>query len=180
MEDTNLLLIYLVTLVVLLSVATVLVIRQVFKTRRVEGNLNRLQNKLSQETGTAQEYYELGSLMLDKKLYSQAVLHLKQALKLLEEEDSDKAALIYNALGFSYFAQEQYDLAIRQYKEALDIAPGYVTAWNNLGHSYERKQLTAQALESYETALNHEPENETAKRRASSLRKRFVPAGEKE
>ncbi len=178
MEDTNLLLTYLVTLLGLLSVAAVLVIRQVFKTRRVEGTLNRLQNKLSKEKGTAQEYYELGSLLLDKKLYSQAVIQLKQALKLLTEEEAEQAALIGNALGYAYFAQEQYDLAIRQYKEALDIAPDYVTALNNLGHSYERKQLTAQALESYELSLKYSPDNKTAKRRAESLRKRLAPAGQ--
>lgn len=178
MEDTNLLLIYLVTLLVLLGVAAVLVIRQVYKTRRVEGSLNRLQTKLTKEKGTAQEHYELGSLMVDKKLYSQAVIQLKQALKLLDAEESDKAALIYNALGFAYFAQEQYDLAIRQYKEALDIAPTYVTALNNLGHSYERKQLMAQALEAYEAALKYEPENKTAQRRAESLKKRFIPAAQ--
>ncbi|RZM82721.1 tetratricopeptide repeat protein [Leptolyngbya iicbica] len=178
MEDTNLLLTYLVTLLGLLSVAAVLVIRQVFKTRRVEGTLNRLQSKLSKEKGSAQEYYELGSLLLDKKLYSQAVIQLKQALKLLTEEESEQAALISNALGYAYFAQEQYDLAIRQYKEALDIAPTYVTALNNLGHSYERKQLTAQALESYELSLQYDPDNKTAKRRAESLRKRLAPAGQ--
>jgi len=41
---------------------------------------------------------------------------------------------------------------------------------NNLGHSYERKQLIAQSLESYEEALKLDPENKTAKRRAESLR----------
>lgn len=178
MEDTNLLLTYLVTLLGLLSVAAVLVIRQVFKTRRVEGTLNRLQSKLSKEKGNAREYYELGSLLLDKKLYSQAVTQLKQALKLLAKEESEQAALISNALGYAYFAQEQYDLAIRQYKEALDIAPTYVTALNNLGHSYERKQLTTQALESYELALQYDPSNKTAQRRAESLRKRLTPAGQ--
>ena len=174
MENTNLLLTYLVTLLVLLGVAAVLVVRQVYKTRRMETTLNRLQNKLTKGKGTAQEYYELGSLMLDKKLYSQATMQLKQALKSLDDEEADNATLIYNALGFSYFAQEQYDLAIRQYKEALQIAPDYVTALNNLGHSYERKQLTSQALEAYETAMKHDPQNKTAKRRAESLRKRLV------
>ncbi|MEO1180849.1 MAG: tetratricopeptide repeat protein, partial [Cyanobacteria bacterium J06636_28] len=72
------------------------------------------------------------------------------------------------------FAQGQFDLAIRQYKAALKITPGYVTALNNLGHSYEKKQLTVQALESYEQALKVEPDNITAKRRAQSLRKRVA------
>ncbi|MEO1093695.1 MAG: tetratricopeptide repeat protein [Cyanobacteria bacterium J06638_28] len=176
MEDSNLLLTYLATLLVLLGVAAIFVLQQVIKTRRVEGTLNRLQSKLTKEKGSAQEYYELGSLLLDKKLYSQAMVQLKQALKVLEKDESENAALIYNALGFSYFAQEQYDLAIRQYKEALQIAPDYVNALNNLGHSYERKQLTTQALETYEASLKRDPGNKTAKRRAESLRKRMVPS----
>ncbi|NER82808.1 MAG: tetratricopeptide repeat protein [Leptolyngbya sp. SIO1D8] len=176
MENTRLLLIYLVTLLALLGVAAFFVILQVYKTRRVEGTLNRLQNKLTKDKGTAQEYYELGSLLLDKKLYSQATAQLKQALKILAEDEIENAAIIYNALGFAYFSQEQYDLAIRQYKEALQISPDYVTAFNNLGHSYERKQLTSQALEAYEESLKRDPQNKTAKRRAESLRKRLVPS----
>ncbi|MFE4105169.1 tetratricopeptide repeat protein [Almyronema epifaneia] len=175
MENSNFLLVYLSVLLVLLGVAAFFVLRQVLRTRRIETTLSRLQNKLTKEKGTAQEYYELGSLLLDKKLYTQAALYLQQALKNLStEEEAENAAIVYNALGFTYFAQEQYDLAIRHYKDALKIAPNYVTALNNLGHSYEQKQLTTQALEAYEAALKHEPNNPTAKRRAESLRKRVV------
>jgi len=179
MENRNLLLIYLAILLGLLSIAAFFVVRQVIKTRRIESTLSRLQSKLTKEKGTAQEYYELSSLLLDKKLYTQAVLYLQQALKQLGEDDSENAAVVHNALGYAYFAQEQYDLAIRNYKEALKITPAYVTALNNLGHSYERKQLMNQALEVYESALAAEPQNSTAKRRADSLRKRLVTTSEK-
>ncbi|MBX2863060.1 MAG: tetratricopeptide repeat protein [Leptolyngbyaceae cyanobacterium MAG.088] len=175
MENSTLFLTYLGILISLLGITAFFIIRQVFKTRRIEMTLGRLQKKLTKEKGTAQEYYELGSLLLDKKLFSQSALYLQQALKALqEEEESENAPLIYNALGYSYFAQGQFDLAIRQYKAALKIAPGYVTALNNLGHSYEKKQLTVQALESYDQALKIEPDNATAKRRAQSLRKRVT------
>jgi tetratricopeptide (TPR) repeat protein len=176
MENSNLLLIYLGILLALLSVAAFFVLRQVLKTRRIEGTLSRLQARLTKDKGTAQEYYELGSLLLDKKLYTQAALYLQQALKQLGEGETENSAVVYNALGYAYFAQEQYDLAIRNYKEALKVAPEYVTALNNLGHSYERKQLTAQALESYELALALEPTNTTARRRADSLKKRLTPS----
>jgi tetratricopeptide (TPR) repeat protein len=179
MENSNLLLIYLAILLGLLSIAAFFVVRQVFKTRRIESTLSRLQAKLTKEKGTAQEYYELGSLLLDKKLYTQAVLYLQQALKQIGDSEVENAAVIHNALGYAYFAQDQYDLAIRNYKEALKIAPNYVTALNNLGHSYERKQLMNQALEVYETALEAEPQNSTAKRRADSLRKRLVTTSDK-
>jgi tetratricopeptide (TPR) repeat protein len=176
MENSNLLLTYLAILLTLLSVAAFFVVRQVLKTRRIENTLSRLQARLAKEKGTAQEYYELGSLLLDKKLYTQSALYLQQALKQLSDDEGENAAVIYNALGYTYFAQEQYDLAIRNYKEALKIAPEYVTALNNLAHSYERKQLTAQALESYKAALALEPQNATARRRADSLKKRLTPS----
>ncbi|MEB3358655.1 MAG: tetratricopeptide repeat protein [Synechococcales bacterium] len=176
MDISSLPIVYLSILVIFLAVSAVLVVRQVVKTRRVETRFNRLQNKLTKEKGTAQEYYELSGIYLDKKLYIQAITLLQKALKAKDLGDGENAALVYNALGFAYASQEQYDLAIRQYKEALDRTPDYVTCLNNLGFAYEKKQLAAQALETYEEALKHEPKNSVAKRRAESLRKRFAPA----
>lgn len=172
--DNNLAIVYLSVLLTLLSIAGFVVLRQIFKTRRIETALSRLQKKLTKEKGTAQEYYELGSIYLDKKLYVQAIAMLQKAIKAGEEEGEENIALIYNALGFSYFSQEQYDLAIRQYKEALKCNPKYVTALNNLAHTYERKNLMSQALQTYDQVLSSEPNNNTAKRRAEKLRRRLV------
>jgi len=190
MENINFALVYLGVLVFLLLVASVLIFNQIFKARRTEGQLSKLQQKLVKGNGTPQEYYELGSLLLDKKLYAQAIGKFKQSLKASQADgqtdgqtdgQADEGiqpqsdlALVYNALGFAYFAQEQYDLAIRQYKEALRLAPDYTYALNNLGHAYERKQLTTQALEIYESVLEQEPNNKTARNRSSSLKKRLV------
>lgn len=175
--DDKLLIAYLSILVGLLAVASWFVVRQILRTRRTETTLSRLQNKLNQEKkGTAKEYYELGSILLDKRLHSQAINQFQKALKAKDLEGAENIALVYNALGFTYAAQEQYDLAIRQYKEALDQLPEYPTALNNLGFAYEKKQLVTQALEAYESALAVDPKNGTAKRRAESLRKRLVPS----
>ncbi|MBD1920257.1 tetratricopeptide repeat protein [Microcoleus sp. FACHB-831] len=171
--ETYLPILYLSLLLSILGGASWLIFRQIFRSRKVENNLARLQNKLNVEKGTAQEYYELGSIYLDKKLFSQAVSLFQKALK-AEEGELQYLPLIYNGLGYGYFAQEQYDLAIRNYKEAIKLQPNYITAINNLGHTYEKKKLTAQALEAYDEALKHEPTNITAKRRSESLRKRFV------
>lgn len=172
MENT-LPIVYLSVLLVLLAGAGWAVIRQVLKTRKIESALSRLEQKLKTDRGTVQEYYELGSIYSDKKLFAQAIVLLQKALKGLDAEEENLSA-VHNALGYAYFAQEQYDIAIREYKEALKDNPEYVTALNNLGHVYERKKLTAQALETYEQALKYEPNNPIAKRRAESLRKRFV------
>ncbi|MEB3226246.1 MAG: tetratricopeptide repeat protein [Synechococcus sp.] len=167
---------YLSILVALLGGLAFFLFRQVLKTRRVENTFSQLQTKLKQGSGTAKEYYELGSLYLDKKLYVQAAQLLQKALKVEDGLEPENQALVYNALGYAYFAQEQYDLAIRQYKAALKELPDYVTALNNLANVYEKKQMTAKALETYELALKAEPDNKTAKKRAESLRKRFAAA----
>ncbi|QSJ16510.1 tetratricopeptide repeat protein [Nostoc sp. UHCC 0702] len=169
--DNNLALVYLSILVGLLTFTVVSVFRQIFKTRKRESSLSKLRNKLNKDKGTAQEYYELASIYSEKKVYSQAIALFQKALKAAEEEGEESIAPIYNGLGYAYFAQEQYDLAIRQYKEALKSKPDYVTALNNLGHAYERKKLNTQALQSYEEALKFAPKNATAKRRAESLRR---------
>ena len=172
--DSNLLIVYLSALLVILGSASWFLVRQILKTRKLEMSLERLENKLTTEKGTGQEYYELGSIYVDKKLYSQAIVLFQKALKTQDLEGEEDQAVVYNALGFAHFGQEQYDIAIRQYKEALKLQPEYVTSLNNLGHAYERKKLTAQALEIYEQALACDPDYATDKGRVESLRKRLV------
>jgi tetratricopeptide (TPR) repeat protein len=173
LSDQNLLIIYLTAFLLLLSVAAFFVLRQIIKTTKLEKSLSKLERKLKNERGTVQEYYELGSIYLEKKMFSQANIMLKKALKADGIEPMEMAP-VYNALGYACFGQEQYDLAIRQYKEAIKLEPAYVMAMNNLGHAYEQKKLTSQALEIYEQSLQIEPNNDTAKRRSDSLRRRLV------
>ncbi|GFE69172.1 tetratricopeptide repeat protein [Chroococcus sp. FPU101] len=172
--DDNLPVIYLSGLLIFVAGLAIFVLIQIVRTRRFEGRFSRLQKKLKEEKGTAKEYYELGSMFLDKKLYVQAINLLQKALKAEGEIDPENKALIYNALGFSYYAQEQYELAIRNYKDAIKLYPQYVIALNNLANIYEKKQMSAKALETYEETLKYEPQNSIAKRRAESLRKRFI------
>jgi tetratricopeptide (TPR) repeat protein len=172
--DDNLPIIYLSGLLILLASLAVFVIRQIIKTRSLELTFAKLQRKLSNEKGSSQEYYELGSIYLDKKLYIQSVGLFQKALKVDDGIEPENKALIYNALGYAYFAQEQYDLAIRNYKEATKLYPEYVTALNNLGNVYEKKQMVAKSVETYEQALKVDPQNNIAKRRSESLRKRLI------
>ena len=172
--DNSLVVVYLSVLLVLLGAAGWFVLRQVFKTRKTELSLSRLQNQLTQGKGTTQEHFELGSLYLSKNLALPAVQQFQQALKSAEAEGETNLAPIYNAMGYAYFMQEQFDVAIRTYKEALKLKEDYVVALNNLGHAYERKNLVVPALDAYEKALKHEPKNDTAQRRVKSLRKRVA------
>ncbi|MBD2189622.1 tetratricopeptide repeat protein [Pseudanabaena mucicola] len=169
--DSTLAIAYLGALVLLLAGVSWLVIRQILKARSLENVISDLQPKLQKEKGTPEDYYQLGSVYLRKKLYSQAIALFNKALK----EGGDNIPEVYNALGFSYFSQEQYDLAIKNYKEAIALQDGYVTAINNLAHAYEKKKLLPQSIEMYEQVLKLDEKNEIAKRRLTSLRKQVVP-----
>ena len=174
--ENSLPIVYISVLLVILASASWFLIRQILRTRRVESKFSQLQNKLKQEKGTAEEYYELGSIYLDKKMFVQSLGLFQKAMKAGTDLEPENLALIYNGLGFAYFAQEQYDLAIRQYKEALKLNPEYIVALNNLAFAYEKKQLMNQALQTYEEVLKYDPDNSTAKSRVTSLRKRFIPS----
>ena len=173
METTTFLpTVYLVALTGLLAVVGWLVFREVQRNRLQEKVISRLQPRLTKETGTAEEHYELGSVYLEKKLYDQAIAQFKKSL----EVAGDDVPVVLNALGYAYFVQEQYDLAIRNYKSAVQALNDYPTAWNNLGHAYEKKNLVSPALEAYEKALALDPKNDVSQRRAQSLRKRLSPS----
>ena len=177
--NENLPIIYISVLLGLLILAAIYILREVIKTRQQETTFSRLQKKLKQEKGTAEEYYQLGSLYLDKKLFVQSLSLLQKALKADSDLPVENQALIHNAMGYAYFAQEQYDIAIRQYKEALKLYPEYVVALNNLGNVYEKKQMIVKAVEVYQQALKHDPNNKVAKQRIESLEKRLVPSSSK-
>ncbi len=167
--ETPLALSYVVLLVGILAVVAYLIARQIIKNRQLEKVISELQPKLQKQKGTPQEHYELGSVYLKKKLYAPAIRELQQALKLAKEPIPE----VLNALGYAYFAQEQYDLAIKHYKEALAVKADYLVCWNNLGHAYEKKKLLPQAIEAYEQSLTIEPSNQTANQRLTALKKRI-------
>jgi len=164
--------VYLLILVAFLGGASWFVLRQVLRTRRTELTLTQLQRKLSQDPGSPEDHYELGSILLGKKLFTQAIFQFQKALKSKKlDSSSELAALIHNALGYAYAAQEQYDLAIREYKDALKVVPTYVIALKNLAFAYERKQLTSEAIETYQSVLDLDGGNAVAQKRLDVLRK---------
>jgi hypothetical protein len=73
-------LIYLVAFVALLAVAAVVVTRQVLRNRSIENDLGKLEKKVKSPDCTAEDYYALASIYLDKKLFVQAVILLNKAL----------------------------------------------------------------------------------------------------
>jgi tetratricopeptide (TPR) repeat protein len=83
---------------------------------------------------------------------------------------------VHNALGFAYFSMEKSSMAIDNYKKAVEMQPGYVTAWNNLGDAFEKGRDWKNAYNAYSEALSYAPDNKIARERADSLRSKAEAA----
>lgn len=107
--------------------------------------------------------------MIRRKLYLQAIKNLEKAINLWTGPESDLAE-VYNAIGFANFRLEKTSLAIKNYKKAVELQPGYVVAWNNLGDVYEANEEWKEAFQAYQQSLRQESDNKIAKERADYLR----------
>ena len=113
----------------------------------------------------------MGSIMLRKKVFTQAVRNLKLAAQMWEGDKEDLAQ-IHNALGFGYLSTDKVDEAISEFNKAVELTPGYVTAWNNLGDALEQKKEFKGAIEAYEESLILSPGNKVATVRLDEIKRR--------
>ncbi|MCF8132481.1 MAG: tetratricopeptide repeat protein [Synechococcus sp. Tobar2m-G35] len=160
---------YLLGLIGLLGVIAVVVGRQVWRVRQLEGRLGDLERRCRAADATAADLYELGSVQLEKRLYAQATATLKQARGRLAGEPQEARALIENALGFALATQQKHGEAVVHYRAALKARPAYPVALNNLAFSLEKQQKQGEAVELYRQVLGLEPGNRTAGRRLKLL-----------
>lgn len=163
---------YLIGLVLLLGVAAVVVARQIWRVRRDEVTLARLeQGGDSGQDDEAAALYELASVQLRKRLYGQAVDNLRKALRLARAggDPPEALALIENALGFALAAQSNYKSAIRHYRSALDARPDYPVALNNLAYALEKQSSLEEASQTYRRVLELDAGNKTARKRLERL-----------
>ncbi len=119
---------YLIGLCLLLIIIAILVGRQLFKVRKDELKLIKLEKEDSNTKEDSAKMYELASVQLKKRLYPQAISTLKQALKILDGEPDEAKALIENALGFALAAQNDFKSAVIHYKKALIAKSEYPVA----------------------------------------------------
>jgi tetratricopeptide (TPR) repeat protein len=76
------------------------------------------------------------------------VVKQKDALdKLVADYPNDERA--HFALGNYYFGQQDFTLAIEQYKKATDLAPSYSAAYNILGYAYRQQGDYADAEQAF-------------------------------
>ncbi len=167
---------YLLGLIALLGVAAAVVGRQILRVRRDELAMARLggNDKAGATPRDVSTLYELASVQLRKRLYGEAQVNLKQALKLADAENApaEARALMENALGFTLAAQNNYAAAVRHYRAALRAKADYPVAINNLAFALEKQSKPDEARTLYERVLQLEATNKTARKRLSLLERR--------
>jgi tetratricopeptide (TPR) repeat protein len=168
---------YLLILLIILSIIAFLLIQEIIKKRDLETNLYDFQKKVRENKANGLDHYLLGTLYLSKKLFDQAIIQFRYALKSWDNDDKPGLANLYNTIGFTYFESDQYDLAIYYYKEAIRSVGDYTTALNNLGYAYEKKKMLPEALESYKSVLIYDNGNEVANSRFQILQRRVKNSG---
>lgn len=164
-------LLYLSLLLSFLAVGAYLVVRQVLVRRELEEAAKVLGERVRTNTANAEDYFELGVILLRKKLYTQATRNLEKAKGAWEGAPEDLAQ-VHNALGYAYFNMQRLDNAVTEYRQAVALQPGYVTAWNNLGNALEQQKDMEGAVAAYGEVLNYAPDNDVARQRYDVLKRR--------
>jgi len=164
-------LLYLSGILTLLGAASYFVVTQAIQRRELEMAAKDLGERIRTGTASGQDYFEMGAVMVRKKVYTQSIKYLRQALEQWDGEEQE-LALVRNALGFSLQQQDKADEALEEFKLAVKIQPGYTTAWNNMADVYEKRRDYKNALKAYEETLTYDPDNKIANERIGYLRTR--------
>ena len=160
---------YLLGLIGLLAIVAVVAGRQFLRVRRDEQSLLKMEQEKVASSKDAGALYELASVQLRKRLYSQAIVTLRQAVKRLNDEPDEARALIENALGYALAAEKDFTTAVRHYKAALRAKEDYPVAINNLAYAQERLLDNEEACALYRQTLVLDPKNKTARKRLNRL-----------
>jgi len=170
--DTPAQLIYLTSLLGMLSVGAYFAVRQVLVRRELDESSKQLGERVRTGEATYEDYYELGSILMRKRLFTQGIKNIQKAVKTWEGDDVGLAQA-HNALGFAFFSLQRYKEAIEEYKRAVELSPGYTVAWNNLGDAHEARKDWDAALQAYQASLAVDPNNGVAKSRSEAMKTRL-------
>merc|ERR1712159_442265 len=91
--------IYISILGVILITAVNIVIGQLLSNRELAEATKILGEKTRSGNATSKDFFELGAVLIRKKLYTQALRNLEECIKICEEEPFELAK-VYNAIGY--------------------------------------------------------------------------------
>ena len=163
---------YLIILFIVLIIISIFVFRQFLRTRKEELNLVKFEQQGLDSLTKASELYEFGSIQIKKRLYKEATKTFLKAVEYYENEPNEAKAIIENALGFSYAAQNEFKKAISHYNSAIKSLPEYTIALTNLASAQQRLLEYELAYATYKKVLEIDPNNKTALKKSKELEKR--------
>jgi tetratricopeptide (TPR) repeat protein len=109
--------------------------------------------------------------------YADRGIHLREAERMIRKalKISPGSGFIIDSLGWLYFRQNKFDLAIKYLREAAALLPEDGTVAEHLGDVYARTGRWQEALEAYDRALKLTPDNEGLKKKVQELQKKKSP-----
>lgn len=98
-------------------------------------------------------FHELGRVYYDEKRYEEAI----QAF--LTETTLRPRAVTYHFIGNAYRYTDKLEEAVKAYREALRLDPGYTKVFVALGDSYNGLGLHSEAIDAYRQAIKGNPDD---------------------
>jgi tetratricopeptide (TPR) repeat protein len=119
-----------------------------FQTHKFGPSIEALASSLQLNLNNAEAHKILGLNLVIIGKYDQALLELEQAARL----KPDSAEIRYH-LGRIYYTRNVFPLAKREFEAAINLAPDYMKAFDNLGLTMEAMGDDGSALGSYNKAI---------------------------
>ena len=103
------------------------------------------------EDSESDEYLEIATLYAQKGKYQKAEELFQKVAK-----ENPSSARAHNNLGVVRLKQEKYDMAEREFKEAIRLEPAFVLPYYNLACLYSKKGVNVEALIYLKKALKRD------------------------
>lgn len=128
-----------------------------------ESFLTELPKENESTTTRANLILTLGILNWRKGNYEKAEELLREALKIaIKIQDNWFEAECFNAMALVKTSMNRNDEAVDAYKQAIELAPDQIFAWNNLGNLCLKIQRNDEAMIAFQKAIKHNPKDSIA------------------
>jgi Flp pilus assembly protein TadD len=128
----------------------------------LEGSL--MQHRLSNDPSNAGANFSLGSLLLGRKRYAEAIPHFEEALRLNPDQP-----LVLNNLGAALQGEGRLADAGSRFNQALRLDPGYASARFNLANVFAAQGRWKEAEAEYRKIITSNPADAGAREQLVAL-----------
>lgn len=106
------------------------------------------------------QYYDMERWLTDSCKAIKRKIAVSDIVKDNSFSENKKASALYNE-GIDLMKSEQYEPALKKFSKAVEIDPGFVFAWDNLGICNRRMGKFDEAIAAYKKSLELDPQGVT-------------------